>query len=496
MGRFAEYAEYDGLGLAELVCKREVHPRELVEAAIERIEAGNPRLNAIVRPLLDAGRAQAETPLSGAFAGVPFLVKDIGLSLAGVPTSQGTRLLKDVPSLHDDELLLRYRAAGLVILGKTNTPEFGLASVTEPEAWGPAHNPYDLARTPGGSSGGSGAAVAARLTPIAHASDGGGSIRIPASCCGLVGLKPTRGRTPSGPIVGEIWRGFAVSHALTRTVRDSAALLDATQGPDVGAPYKIAPPERPYLEEVGVSPGRLRIAVATEPFLGDAVDAECVRAVETTAGLLSDLGHVVEEAAPPIERERWAMAFLTILAAETGAEMDDIGRRIERAARSADFELLTSILGMFGHSWSAADYAAAARYLQTWSRSVGVFFERYDALLTPVLPTLPPLIGAQRPSAAEAATLRILRGARAARLMLTTGLAKTLGAKALANLPYTPLFNVTGQPAVSLPLHWTQDGPPVGVQFAARWGDEATLFRLAGQLEQARPWSARRPDGF
>jgi amidase len=496
MSGFSEYADHDALGLAALVRKGAVHPRELVEAAIARIEAGNPQLNAIVAKLYDMARGQADAPVAGPFAGAPFLLKDLDASLASAPTSEGNRRLKAIPRAHDDELVRRYRKAGLIVIGKTNTPEFGLAPVTEPEAFGPARNPYDLTRTPGGSSGGSAAAVAARMTPMAHATDGGGSIRIPASCCGLVGLKPTRGRTPSGPFRGEAWRGFSIAHALTRSVRDSAALLDATLGADLGAPYAIAPPARPYLDEVVTPPGKLRIAVTTTPFLAGSVDPECVSGVEATAAMLGELGHEVEEAAPAIEPEPWLMAFMTIIAAETGADFEEVGRLIGRKAGSGDFELTTGVIAMLGRSWSATDYARSARYLQKWAREVGAFFERYDVLLTPTLASPPVPIGALRPTAAERAIMSAIRGLSAGRFMRTSGLARTLASKSFEFIPFTPLFNVSGQPAISLPLHWTAAGLPVGMQFAARWGEEATLFRLSAQLEKARPWAARAPAGF
>jgi amidase len=368
--------------------------------------------------------------------------------------------------------------------------------VTEPEAFGPAHNPYDLARTPGGSSGGSGAAVAARLTPMAHASDGGGSIRIPASCCGLVGLKPTRGRTPSGPVDGEPWRGFAIAHAVTRSVRDSAALLDATQGPDIGAPYAIAPPARPYLDEVSTPLGRLRIAATTKPFLARAIDPECVKGVESTASLLRELGHEVEEAEPPIDREPWQMAYMTIVAGETGGDVEETGRLLGSKATARDFERLTTVIGLLGRSWSATDYALAARYLQRWARNIGAFFERYDVLLTPTVASPPIRIGALQPTAAEKVALSAIGGLGAGWLMRASGLVQTLAEKTFEFMPYTALFNVTGQPAVSLPLHWSETGLPIGMHFAARWGDEATLFRLSAQLEKARPWIGRAPGGF
>jgi amidase len=301
MFTFAEYQQYDALGLAELVRSGQVSPLELVEAAIARIEAVNPQINAVTYTMFNQARQAAQRDLpDGPLRGVPFLVKDLLALVAGVPTASGTRLLKDWAPTIDSEMVRRWKQAGLVILGKTNTPEFGITPYTEPALFGPTRNPYDLARTAGGSSGGSGAAVAARMTPIASGGDGGGSIRIPSSVNGVFGLKPTRGRTPTGPINYELWEGYAIEHVLTRSVRDSAALLDATAGVDPGAPYAAPPQERPFLEEVGRDPGKLRIAYTTRALIGvdEPLDAECGRALQNTLKLLEALGHHVEEAAP------------------------------------------------------------------------------------------------------------------------------------------------------------------------------------------------------
>jgi len=495
MGGFADFARFDGLGLAELARRGEVAPIELVEEAIARIEALNPALNAVVLKLYDSARAAARGPLSGPFAGVPFLIKDLAATVAGTPTSEGNRRLSQIVREADNELVARYRRAGLIFVGKTNVPEFGLAPVTESEALGPCRNPWDPTRTCGGSSGGSAAAVAARMAPFAHASDGGGSIRIPASCCGLVGLKPTRGRTPFGPIEGEAWRGFTVSHAVTRSVRDCAALLDATQGADVGAPYEIAPPARPYLEEVAAPPGRLRVAFTVAPLLAESVHGDCVAGVEATAALLAELGHDVVEAAPPLDREPLIDAFMTIIAAETGADIERMAELVGRPLGPGDFEAATYAMGLLGRSWSASDYAGAAGYLQRWGRRIGAFFAGYDILLTPTLAQLPVPLGALKPTPIENAILAAIGRLRAGGLFRASGLAVQLVKKPLSFMPYTPLFNVTGQPAMSLPLYWNAAGLPIGVQFVARMGDEATLFRLAGQLEQARPWFDRAPPG-
>ena len=493
MDGFTDYADYDGLGLAELARNGEVTPAELVEEAIARVEKDNPRLNAVVWKLYDSARKTAAGKLAGPFAGVPFFIKDLMAPVAGVPMSQGARPLLGVPRDIDAEIVTRYRKAGLVFVGKTNVPEFGLAPVTESEALGPCRNPWNVAYTPGGSSGGAAAAVAAGFAPLAHATDGGGSIRIPASCCGLFGLKPTRGRTPHGPMAGEVWRGFSAGHAVTRSVRDSAALLDATEGVDVGAPYEIKRPARPYLDEVGLPPGKLRIAFSTSPFLAPSVHPDCVEAVERTVVLLKELGHEVVEATPPLEREPLILAFMQILAGEIRADVEATGRLVGRSLAFADFEASTYVVSLLGKSWSAGDYARAARTLQTWAREVGAFFADHDALLTPTLAGPPPRIGAMKPTPAQAALLEVIGRLNAGWFLKLTGLAQLLAQKSLSFIPYTPMFNVTGQPAASLPLHWNPDGLPIGVQFAARWGDEATLFRLAAQLEAARPWFKRRP---
>ncbi|MFQ5407126.1 MAG: amidase, partial [Anaerolineales bacterium] len=379
MNTLPEYDDCDGLELAKLVRQKHVTPTELVEAAIERIEARNPQLNAVVNKMYDYARAAARNDLpDGPFRGVPFLLKDLMANFGGVPTSSGNRLLRDIPMPHDSELVRRFKAAGLVTLGKTNAPEFGLTPYTESEVLGDAHNPWDTDRTPGGSSGGSGAAVAARITPIASGGDGGGSIRIPASCCGVFGIKPSRGRTPTGPDIGESWRGFVVEHVLTRTVRDSAAVLDAVAGADPGAPYLAPPQARPFLEEVSTEPGGLRIAFTSHPFLSREVHPDCAQGVKDTAQLLADLGHDVVEAAPKIDREDFSISFMTIVAAEARADVEWAAQLAGRKPSARDFEAATYALALLGKAMSAVDYANAARYVQTAAREVGRFFEDYD----------------------------------------------------------------------------------------------------------------------
>ncbi len=497
MTTFPEFHKYDGLGLAQLVRTKQISPAELIEEAISRIEAHNPKINAIIYKMYDQARKVAQGTLpDGPFKGVPFLLKDMHATVEGVPTSSGTRILKNIPQPHDNEIVRRYRAAGVILLGKTNVPEFSLLPYTEPEAFGPTNNPWDLTRTAGGSSGGSAAAVAARLVPLAGGSDGGGSIRIPASCCGVFGLKPTRGRTPAGPDVGDIWRGFTQEHVLTRSVRDSAAMLDAISGPDVGAPYWAAAPERPYLQEVTTEPGRLRIAFTSTPFLGHEVHEDCRKGLEATVRLLEKLGHELVEAAPQIDREAFAIAFLTMIAAETRDEIDWAAGLAGRKTSYADFETGTSALALLGQAFSAGKYANALNYLLSTARSVGRFFEGYDVLLTPTLAEPPILTGSLQPSAAERFLIGLVGRLNAAWLLNALGVIKPLASKTFNFMPYTPIFNVTGQPAMSVPLCWNEAGLPIGMHFVGRFGDEATLFRLAGQIDRAQPWSDRIPPAF
>ena len=495
-----EYERHDALGLAALVRAGAVSPEELLAAAAARIAAGNGALNAVI---VDCpGFAQAELAArrargrerDGVFCGVPVLVKDLLNDVAGLTTWHGSRLMKGLPPAdRDSSFIHRLRASGALIIGKTNTPEFGITPVTEPELCGPTRNPWDLSRTPGGSSGGSAAAVAAGFVPLATGSDGGGSIRIPASCCGLFGLKPTRGRVPTGPDLGSVLSGFAVDHGLTRSVRDSAALLDAVAGQDAGPPFAAPAQARPFLDEVGTEPGRLRIGVDTTPWLGGRLDADGREAVERSVALLRSLGHQVDEVKLPLERESFALAFMTVLAAHVRSQIGDIGRQLGRRPRREDHELTTWALGLLGRSFSADEFLDAERVLQLAARRIGALFESIDVLLSPTLGHLPPPIGALQPTAFERAGLRLLSALASPWLMRTLGVHHQMVDQVFSFIPYTAVFNATGQPAMSVPLHWTASGLPVGVQFAGRFGDEATLFRLAGQLERAQPWFHRRP---
>ncbi len=494
MGGFREYARYDGLGLAELVRKKKVSPAELCEEAIARIEALNPDLNAVVHRMYDEARKAAKGPLpKGPFAGVPFLLKDLLAACAGAPLTSGSRAFRDYVPDHDSELVQRFRNAGLIIMGKTNTPEFGLMGITEPELFGPARNPWDRERTPGGSSGGSAAAVASGMVPLASGGDGGGSIRIPASYCGLFGLKPSRGRNPVGPDSGQFWQGAAVEHVLTRSVRDSAALLDATRGAAIGDRYAVPHPKRPYMKEITAKPGKLKVAFSTASPIGRKVDPECVAAVHGAARLLEDLGHRVEEAAPGIDGVALARSYLTMYYGETAADMAAAGELLGRKPRGGDFELTTRILGLLGRTYTAEDFVLALREWDRAARAMACFHETYDLYLTPTVASPPVRIGELAPKAADRIGMTVINGLGLGGALKKLGVAEELAFANLERTPFTQMANLTGQPAMSVPLHWTAGGLPLGVQFIAPRGDEGLLFRLAAQLEKAAPWFDRRP---
>jgi amidase len=473
MAKTYELAKLDATAQAELVQRGELRPIDLVDAAIERIERLNPTLNAVVTPMYEQARAAAGGDLPGGpFRGVPFLVKDLIASCAGVPMSEGSAFPRGLVPAHDSELVRRLKQAGLVILGKTNTPEFGLAVTTEPRLFGPTRNPWDPNRTTGGSSGGSGAAVAAGLVPMAHGNDGGGSIRIPSSCCGLFGLKPTRARNPLGPEYGDFISGLVVEHALTRSVRDSAALLDATSGPDRGDPYWAPPPIRPFLEEVGADPGHLRIAFAVTPITGSPVHPDCVSAVHDVARLCAELGHEVEEASPPVSGDLYTLALGTIWTSGCAWTIDRWARLLGRQPAPDQFESATWTLYEMGRQQTASSYLFAVESAQIIARDIGKFLTGYDVWLTPTLSEPPPPLGYFAPTADDPMQGWLRSGDFSA---------------------FTTIYNLTGQPAMSVPLFWNAEELPVGTQFVGRFGDEATLFRLAAQLEEARPWAGRRP---
>lgn len=491
---FEEYRSYDALGLAELVKTGRITPEELLEIAIRRAEAVNPALNAIIHPMYEKARAQAGSARRDApFAGVPFLIKDLGMEVEGEPMRSGCRGYFNYVSPADSFAVGKMREAGLIIMGKTNTPEFGLTPFTEPTLFGPSRNPWNPERTPGGSSGGSAVAVAAGITPIATANDGGGSIRMPASCCGLFGLKPSRGRTSWANLFGVMWNGAAVEGCVSRSVRDSAAYLDAVSGAAPGDPYIAQKPERPYLEEAGTTPGRLRIGFTTEHTLGHIVDPACIEAVGHTVALLRSEGHVVEEVALPYRKEDLTQAFLVVVAGEVAGELKVLADFLGRKVRPGDVEPNTYALNLLGRSFSAADYAYASHKWNEICRRAAALHERFDLLLTPTLGQRPFKIGSLQNTPAEARLVSVVNT-----LGLGTAVRSQIDplAEKIYNwMPWTAFANITGQPSMSVPLWWTpEENLPVGVMFTARLGAEDVLFRLAGQLEKAQPWQDRVPE--
>jgi len=473
MGGFAEYENHDALGLAGLVRRKEVTPGELLEAAIERVEARNPAINAVVMKLYDYGRkAIADGLPDGPFRGVPFLMKDLTSAVAGVRMTRGSRFFADTPPADtDSEHVKRLRRAGLVIFGRTNTCELGLSLTCEPQLHGPTRNPWDVTRISGGSSGGAAAAVAARMLPLAHASDGFGSIRAPAACCGLVGLKPTRNRNTFAPFAGEGLGGVSTEHAVSLTVRDSAALLDATNGPGPGDPYFAPPPSRPYLEEVSAPPRRLRIAWTTAAPNGARVEPECLRALEDTVRLCVDLGHQVEERDPVFDRAAIVPTFLTLAAANTVVNLAS-HPTAGRPAREGEVERITWLTAQVGEKIKAPDYVRATQAAHRLGRQMAAFHSEWDVLLTPGL-------------ASPAVKLGWLD--------MTMDDFDEYWRRVFEFSPFTVWFNLTGQPGLMLPIAQSAGGLPLAVQLVGRYGDEATLFQLGGQLEMARPWFGRKP---
>ena len=465
---FEDYRKHDAVGLADLVRNREVSAGELLDAALAREADVNPRINAVTLSLAERARAETAREPSGALAGVPFLLKDLGAAMAGTATSAGSRVFKDAVAAEDSALTKAYRTAGLVTFGKTNTPEFGLMPVTESELLGVCRNPWDLGRTPGGSSGGAAAAVAAGIVPAAHASDGGGSIRTPASCCGLFGMKPSRGRVSFAPL-GEGWGGASIQHAVTRSVRDSALLLDLSCQPQPGDPYYLAPPERPFLDEVGRDPGRLRIGYTTAALASEALDPECAEAVLATARLLEGLGHQVEEVRLPGDLAAMQRAAGAVIGASVAANLDAEAERRGRPIGADELELLTMAMYQRGKTVTGAEYVRGLAAIHAFGRAVAGLFQSIDVLLLSTLGKPPIPVG------------------------WLTEAPREYAERLFAFMPNTQAFNNTGQPAMSVPLAWSAGGLPIGMQFVGRMGEEGLLFRLAGQLEQAQPWFDRVP---
>jgi Asp-tRNA(Asn)/Glu-tRNA(Gln) amidotransferase A subunit family amidase len=473
MSGFADFEAHDALGLAELVRKKLVTPEALLAAAIERVEARNGAVNAVVMPLYDyARKAIADGLPDGPFRGVPYLLKDLGGWLAGVRVTRGSRFFADAPpAAEDSEHVRRLKRAGLVIFGRTNSCELGLSLTCEPQLYGPTRSPWDTARISGGSSGGAAAAVGARMLPMAHASDGFGSIRAPASCCGVVGLKPTRSRNTMSPYAGEGLGGLSTEHAVTLSVRDTAALLDATAGVGSGDPYAAPPPARPFLSEVGADPGALRIAFTSAAPNGAPVETECLRALREVARLCGELGHRVEEADPKIDGAAVVPTFLTLASANTVVNLASHPTR-GRPAQRGEVESVTFATGQLGEKVTAADYVRATQTAHRLGRQMAAFHRDHDVLLTPALATMPPPLGW---------------------IDMMMEDVHEYWRRVFHFSPFTVWFNLTGQPAIVLPLARTAGGFPLSVQLVGRYGDEATLFRLAATLETARPWFDVKP---
>jgi len=467
-----DYGDLDALALAELVRRQELTALELVDEAIRRCEAVNGTLNAVITEMFDHARERAQTPPGdGPFAGVPFLMKDFVAEVAGEPFFEGSDFLAGYVPREDSETYRRFCRAGLITIGKTNLPEFAIGVTTEPRRFGPTHNPWDPTRTPGGSSGGAAAAVASRVVPMAHANDVGGSIRIPASCCGLVGLKPTRGRTTLAPHYGDLISGYFVEHALTRSVRDCAALLDVIAGPEIGEPYAAPVPNRAFADEVGQPSGQLRIGFSAVTPLGDPLDPECEKAIRATAELCASLGHDVVEASPEYDALDFWTRYTTVLASGVAWAVADWARRLDKELKPEYFEPFVWAFTERGRDLSAPDYLLAVQDVQRHVRQISRFFVDHDLWLTTTLGQPPVELGT----------------------LVYKDDPFELRRRMAKFSPYTYIANATGQPAISLPLHWTADDLPVGLHFTARYGAEATLIRLAAELEEAHPWRDRKP---
>ena len=475
MAVFDEFEDHDAVGLATLIRDGEVTAAEVMEAAIARCEARNPALNAVVMELYDHGRTAVSGDLpDGPLAGVPYLIKDLGAALAGTPTTGGSKFMADVVPDADSETVTRLKAAGMAIFGKTNTCEFGMSITCEPQLYGPTRNPWDDAVTPGGSSGGAASAVAARILPAAHASDGFGSIRVPASCCGLVGMKPTRGRNSFSPGLGERMGGIVAEHTVSISVRDHAAILDATAGPAPGDPYYAPPPARPFLDEVGVDPGKLRVGFSYGGATGARTDGEHTRVLDETLSVLEGLGHDVSEADPPIDNGEMQDIFRTLMASNA-AQTIRLHPTKGRLPEPGEVENVVAATAEKGESVTGYDVFLAQGRMHQAGRRMAAFHDDYDVLLTPGLGHMPPKLGW---------------------LDMMMDDADEYWDRVAAFSPFTVWFNLTGQPAISLPVGTTDEGFPVSVQAVGRFADEATLFRLSAQLEAAMPWRDRKPPGL
>ncbi len=488
----ADWGDHDATALAALVRSGAASPKELVDIALDAIDAVNPRLNAVVHRMDDSARTAAEGTLpDGPFRGVPMVVKDLDGFTAGVPYTMSCRFLEGFIPEHDAEVIARLRRAGFLLLAKTNCPELGILGTTEPVLRGATRNPWSLAHSPGGSSGGSAALVSARAVPVGHGGDGGGSIRIPASACGLFGLKTSRGLLPLGPDIGEGWGGYVVPGVLTRSVRDSAAIYEALRGSSTGDPYHGPVLEGPLTADLERPPERLRVAVCPTSLFGRGTDPECAAGLENTVALLRDLGHDVEEARPAFDRDALVFAYLVQVAASVALEVEDAGRWMGKTPTPSGFEPATWFLRQLGDQLSAADLQRSRDHVHVAGRSLGAFFRTYDVMLTPTMAYPVVKLGETALKPVERVGLSVLRTVPIKPVMMK--LLRDLADQSLERVPNTQLFNMTGLPAMSVPLHTTQNGLPIGMQFAAGFGRDGLLLRLGAQLERAKPWIGRKP---
>jgi len=493
MGKLNDYDKYDGLGLAKLVQDKEVTPLELLDEAISRAEKLK-KLNTIIYPMYELARKNAQKKLpDGPFTGVPTLLKDLIADYEGTPISYGSKSLRNNISKLDSELVKRFKASGVVIFGKTNAPEFGIMGTTEPEHFKPCLNPWDLNRSSGGSSGGSASAVAAGIVPFAHGGDGGGSIRIPASMCGLFGFKPSRGLTPLGPSHGEIMDGAVVQHIISRSVRDSAAMLDATLGNEPGSPYKVMLPKEKILSAQNLPFRKLKIAFSAKSIMGVEIHPDVLKAFNHTLDILKDLGHELVEDQPVLDGDKLSKTYLINLAAHISWDVENAKKLVGNKVALSEMEILTKTLALIGRNLTALEFIEAKKYWHEVTLTMDLFHEKYDVYLTPVVAVPPPLIGSQKLKSPEVFLMNIVNLLKAGRVLINSGIVDKIAKESFEKFPFTQISNLSGNPSMSAPLFWTQDNLPIGSLFSARWGDELTLFKLAFELEKTSPWFARRP---
>ncbi len=493
MGTFSEYEQYDGLGMAKLVKEKHVTPGELLEEAISRAEK-HKKLNTIIYPMYDMARKVAKDKLpDGPFTGVPTLLKDLIAEYKGTPISYGSKALRNNISKKDSELVKRIKSTGVVIFGKTNAPEFGIMGTTEPEHFRPCRNPWDLERSTGGSSGGSGAAVAAGIVPLAHGGDGGGSIRIPSSMCGIFGFKPTRGLTPLGPDHGEIMDGAVVQHVLTRSVRDSAAMLDSTMGSEPGSPYNIMFPKEKFLDTQHQSFKKLKIAYSAKSIMGDAVHPDVEAGLNHTVQILKGLGHELIEDQPEIDGNQLSKAYLINLAGHISNDVEDTKKLVGKNVALSELEILTKTLALIGRSLTALEFIQAKKYWHKISYEMDIFHQKYDVYLTPVVAVPPPILGSQKLKPIEIFLMKIINFSGAGRALINSGIVEKIARESFEKFPFTQISNLAGTPSMSVPLFWNKDNLPIGSLFSAKIGEDSTLFRLAFELEKTSPWFNKKP---